>query len=160
MWLCRSGGGRLVFMKHTQKRGLWFEDLKHNQASRAQSLWFPARFSLTAPRCTPPPPSLPSPPCEWSESFSGCKSLWQFLGRSLAQGLYEKYSRIAVATGKGAFSERGEGGGLVIFFNPLQLEIGTLLLNCGCHGDRLSFSQRQPFQWCLPPLSYHLSLWG
>lgn len=23
---------------------------------------------------------------------------------------------------------------LVIFFNPLQLEIGTLLLNCSCHG--------------------------
>lgn len=41
-----------------------------------------------------------------------------------------KIGAVALATeGGNAFWEEH----LVIFFNPLQLEIGTLLLNCGCH---------------------------
>ena len=53
----------------------------------------------------------------------------------------------------GAVTKATEGGGggeafqkehLVIFFNPLQLEIGTLLLNCSFYGYRGLY--RQPFQ--------------
>lgn len=43
---------------------------------------------------------------------------------------------------------------LVISFNPLQLEIGTLLLNCSCYGYQRSY--RQPFQGLF--LSSHSSL--
>lgn len=43
---------------------------------------------------------------------------------------------------------------LVISFNPLQLEIGTLLLNCSCYGYQRLY--RQPFQGLF--LSSHSSL--
>ena len=75
----------------------------------------------------------------WSESFSGCKSYWQFLGRP-ALG-YMKIGAVTKAT-KGGKSFQKEH--LVIFFNPLQLEIGTLLLNSSFYGYRGLY--RQPFQ--------------